>query len=77
MKCIQLCPGQCTDGSGGCQPYAATSAVKMEQTRNEAKRRSAEADRSTELLHGILPEQLLVGKGVTERIAIVPPNMTR
>jgi hypothetical protein len=39
----------------------------MEQTRNEAKRRSAEADRSTELLHGILPEQLFEGK---ERIAM-------
>jgi hypothetical protein len=42
----------------------------MEQTRNEAKRRSAEADRSTELLHGILPEQLFEGKGGTARIAM-------
>jgi len=42
----------------------------MEQTRNEAKRRSAEADRSTELLHGILPEQLFEVKGGTKRIAM-------
>ena len=43
MKWIHEWPGQCTDGLGGCQPYAATTAVNTETAKKEAKSRSTSA----------------------------------